>query len=86
MSKVPEHDRCELFHKRGSRHTRCPRTSEMSYRVVDLDGQVSRKRKGEPYDLRICHEDFKLEPLALDAVCLETLRMNPPKQDEEPQP
>jgi len=82
MPKGDDSNRCELYHKRGSRHTRCSHPSEMSYRFVDEQGEVNRRRKGEPYDLRICHEDFKLDPPALDAVCLDTLKMKPPKTEE----
>lgn len=83
MPKVADDDRCSLYHKRGSRHTRCTGVSEMSYRVVDVEGVVNEKKKGEPYDLRICHECFKLEIVDLDTACLNTLKINPPKNEDE---
>lgn len=82
MSKASDQDRCQLFHKHGSRHTRCPRLGEMSFRVIDQEGQVNARKKGEPYDLRICYEELKLEPAELDAICLQTLKMHPPKEED----
>ena len=86
MGTQQDQDRCQLYHKHGSRHTRCPRSGEMSYRVVDVEGVVNSRKKGEPYDIRICYDELKLEPAELDAICIKTLKMNPPKENDEETP
>lgn len=83
MTKKHDEDRCWLYEKHGSRHTRCTQVSEMSYRVIDELGEVNPKKKGEPYDVRICFNHLKYEPKDLDAICIQTVKLMP-KEEEAP--
>lgn len=83
MGRNSDENRCELYEKRGSRHTRCNQEAQMGYQVLDVEGVVNSKKKGDPYELRICLKHIGYEPNDLDAIVLQTAKMYPKKEEDQ---
>src|SRR5438046_3165808 len=84
MGKLQDEDRCEIYEKRGSRHTRCSQRANMGYQTLDTEGLVNRRKKGEAYELRICYKHIAYEPKDLDTLVLTTSKMVPKKMEDGP--